>query len=246
MFDNITQETENLYSQIYELDQQLADVELSVRILSDDNVKLQEESTSLRIQLLQLEEAKLKEETYKNKIIQQEAQIETTRVMHSEQVLQYESTITQQRKLMDSLQAKAEQSKKKTTFAEKIFGSRKKENQPSPPLVYRDLESNLEKKTTQCRILTEQLNKCKAELAALKDSSGKPRDFTKTPTVGEGVPIKLETATPIPDRALLQITESPGTEVKISSTKINVEVIFICNIFISAQNFAVCKQHRAG
>ena len=226
-----------LNSQVAELDQQLADAELSVTslerkvaILSDDNIKLQEESTALRTQLISvknsnvvlsegLEQAITKAETYKTKIIQLEAQIETTRVMHSERELKYESTIAQQTKLIDFLQAKAEQPKKKPTFTDKIFGSHKKENQPSIPLAYRDLESNLEKKTTQCRILTEQLNKCKSELAALKDSSGKTRDFAKTPTVGQDMPIKCLTGTPIPHRALSRITQSPGTQVLISSNK---------------------------
>lgn len=220
-----------LNAQVGELDQQLADAELSVNglerkvaVLSDDNIKLQEESTALRTQLISvknsnavlsegLEQAITKAETYKTKIIQLEAQIETTRVMHNERELKFESTIAQQTKLIDFLQAKAEQPKKKSTFTDKIFGSHKKENQPSIPLAYRELESNLEKKTTQCRVLTEQLNKCKAELSALKDSTNKPRDLTKTPSLGSDMPIKCQTGTPIPHRALSRITQSPGTQV---------------------------------
>lgn len=226
-----------LNAQVTELDQQLADAELSlsslerkVAVLEEDNVKLQEESAALRTQLISvknsnavlsegLEQAISKAETYKTKIIQLEAQIDTTAVMHKERELKYESTIAQQTKLIDFLQAKSEQPKKKPTLTDKIFGSHKKENQPSIPLAYRELESNLEKKTSQCRVLTEQLNKCKAEIAALKSestSSGRSlsgKDLTKTPTASHEMQMKCHAATPIPHRALSRLTQSPGTQV---------------------------------
>lgn len=224
-----------LNAQVSELDQQLADADLSVNslerkvaVLEEDNVKLQEESSALRTQLISvknsnavlsegLEQAISKAEAYKNKIIQIEAQIETTTLMYKERELKYDSTIAQQTKLIDFLQVKAEQPRKKPTLTDKLFGTHKKENQPSIPLAYRELESNLEKKTSQCRLLTEQLNKCKAEIAALKSdstSSGRSysgKDLTKTPTAGHEM--KCHAATPIPHRALSRLTQSPGTQV---------------------------------
>lgn len=223
--------------QVGELDQQLAEAELSisnlerrVNELDEENVKLQEESTALRTQLISvknsnailsegLEQALTKAEGYKTKITQLEAQMETTNVMYKERELKYESTIGQQTKLIDFLQTKAEQSKKKPTLTDKLFGSHKKENQPSIPVGYRELESNLEKKTAQCRNLTEQLNKCKAEIALYKaesSNSGKSssaKDLTKTPTAGHDMPIKSLSATPIAHRALSRLTQSPGTQV---------------------------------
>lgn len=236
--NEITEKTtiiSQLNAQVSELDQRLADAELSVNsldrkvaMLEEENVKLQEESSALRTQFFSvknsnallsegLEQAISKAESYKNKIMQLEAQIETTAVMYKERELKYDSTIAQQTKLIDFLQVKSEQPRKKPTLTDKLFGTHKKENQPSIPLAYRDLESNLEKKTSQCRVLTEQLNKCKAEIAALKSdstSSGRSysgKDLSKAPTAGQE--IKCHAATPIPHRALSRLTQSPGTQV---------------------------------
>jgi hypothetical protein len=167
-----------------------------------------------------------------------EAQIDTTRVMHKERELKYDSTIAQQTKLIDFLQTKAEQPKKKSTFTDKIFGSHKKENQPSIPLAYRELESNLEKKTTQCRVLTEQLNKCRAELAAVKNesSSRSSKDLTKTPTAGNDK-FRNEMSTPsIPHRALSRLTQSPGTQVLTYSRYCITVFLFLKSKYLTFSN----------
>lgn len=247
-----------LNGQVGELDQQLADSDMSlnslerkIAILNEDNIKLKEESSALRTQLISvknsnvvlsegLEQAISKAETYKNDIIRLEAQIDTTRVMHKERELKYDSTIAQQTKLIDFLQTKAEQPKKKSTFTDKIFGSHKKENQPSIPLAYRELESNLEKKTTQCRVLTEQLNKCKAELVALKtdSSSRSSKDLTKTPTAGNEL-MKCQMATPsIPHRALSRLTQSPGTQV------IQICILDYCIVILKYEQSRFSNLHR--
>lgn len=227
-----------LNEQVTQLDQQLADAEYSVStlerkvsMLDEENVKLQEESSALRTQLISvknsnvvlsegLDQAISKAETYKTKIIQLEAQIDATSVMHKEREMKFESTIAQQTKLIDFLQTKAEQPRKKPTLTDKLFGSHKKENQPSIPLAYRDLEANLEKKTSECRALNQLVNKYKSELAAYKsDSHGpvrsfNPRDGSQTPTTANDVSMKFHAATPIQSRALSRITQSPGTQVQ--------------------------------
>jgi len=149
-----------LNEQVAEMDQQLADSELSINSMSrkisfleEDNVKLQEESSALRTQLISvknsnavlsegLEEAILKGEKYKTQIVQLETQIETTRVLFKEREVKLESTVGQQTKLIDFLQTKAEQNKKKPTLTDKLFGSSKKENHSTIPLNYRDLETS--------------------------------------------------------------------------------------------------------
>lgn len=220
-----------LNQRVNEIDQQLAEAEASVDTLSrkcavfeEDSVKLQEESSALRTQLFSvkssnavlsegLEEAISKAEDYKTRITQLETQIETTRVMHKERELKFESTIAQQTKLIDFLQSKAEQPKKKPTLTDKLFGSHKKENQPSYHLGFRELEANLEKKTAQCRTLTDQLNKCKAELAALKEPSSSNRAATLLKTPVADLHARSQSATPLPNRALSRLTQSPGTQV---------------------------------
>ena len=231
---------EQLNEQVTQLDQQLADAELSVEaldrkvtVLEEDNGKLQEESTALRTQLISvknsnvvlsegLDQAISKAETYKHKIIQLEAQIDTTNVMYKERETKYESTIAQQTKLIDFLQTKVEQPRKKPTLTDKLFGSHKKENQPSIPLAYRDLEANLEKKNSECRALNQLVNKYKSDLAAIKasDSHGQTvrgfsgRDVCQTPTAASEGAMKIHSATPIANRALSRITQSPGTQVR--------------------------------
>ena len=223
-----------LTEQVSEMDQQLADSELSlasmerkISFLEEDNVKLQEESSALRTQLISvknsnavlsegLEEAILKGEKFKTQIIQLEAQMETTRVMHKEREVKLESTLGQQTKLIDFLQTKAEQNKKKPTLTDKLFGTSKKENHSSIPLNYRDLQTKLEKKTAECRSLAEQLNKNKAELAAVTSATPSNkvlshRELNKASTMTEQT--RCQSATPLPHRDLSRITQSPGTQV---------------------------------
>ena len=221
-----------LTEQVTDLDQQLADSELSISsisrrivVLEEENFKLKEESTALRTQLISvknsnavlsegLEEAIGKAEKYKTAIVQLETQIETIKVMHKERELKLESTVGQQTKLIDFLQSKTEV-KKKTTLTDKLFGSHKKDNSSAFPVAYRELESNLEKKNTQCRSLIDQLNKCKSELAMVKaeSASGKSSTLKETSKVLNEQSRNVS-ATPLPHRALSRLTQSPGTQVK--------------------------------
>lgn len=221
----------NLTEKVTDLDQQLADSELSIssisrriNVLEEENIKLKEESTALRTQLISvknsnvvlsegLEEAISKAEKYKTTISQLENQMETTKVMHKERELKLEATVGQQTKLIDFLQCKTEV-KKKVTLSDKLFGSHKKESQPIFPVAYRELESNLEKKNIQCRSLMEQLNKCKSELAIAK------AEHSSKNTVGKEAGRVLTehtrnvSVTPLPHRALSRLTQSPGTQVR--------------------------------
>lgn len=229
--EEYSEANKELNERVSQIENQLAEAEAAVDtlsrkcgILEEDNYKLQEESSALRTQLFSvkssnavlsegLEEAISKAEDYKTRITQLETQIETTRVMYKERELKYESTIAQQTKLIDFLQSKAEQPKKKPTLTDKLFGSHKKENQPTYHTGYRDLEANLEKKTAQCRSLTDQLNKCKAELAALKESTISNRTGTLLKTPIADVHTRSQATTPLPNRALSRLTQSPGTQV---------------------------------
>ena len=228
--EEYSEANKELNERISKAENQLAEAEAAVDTLSrksnaleEDYIKIQEESSALRTQLFSvkgsnavlsegLEEAISKAEDYKTKITQLETQIETTRVMHKERELKYESTIAQQTKLIDFLQSKAEQPKKKPTLTDKLFGSHKKENQPTYHTGYRDLAAQLDKKTAECRNLTEQLNKYKAE-AALKESmaSNKTGTLLKTPIAD--VHTRNQATTPLPNRALCRLTQSPGTQV---------------------------------
>ena len=167
-----------------------------------------------------LEEALTKGEKFKQRIIQMETQLETFRVMRDERELKYESTIGQQTKLIDFLQAKTEV-KKKSTLSDKLFGSSRKENPPAAiPVGYRDLESMLEKKKTQVRSLMEQLEKCKVELAASRSENGtasgtKENGSTANSKHGDVLAElpKNHLTTPMAYRALSRITQSPGAPV---------------------------------
>ena len=221
-----------LNEQVTEMDQQLDDSTTTTRqqisFLEKDNVKLQEESSALRTQLISvknsnavlsegLEEAIFKGEKYKTQIVQLETQIETTRVLFKEREVKLESTVGQQTKLIDFLQTKAEQNKKKPTLTDKLFGSSKKENHSTIPLNYRDLETKLEKKNAECRSLSDQVNKYKAELAASKSESSSASKVLSNRELNKGAAMteqaRCQSATPLPHRDLNRITQSPGTQV---------------------------------
>lgn len=79
---------------------------------------------------------------------------------YKERDLKYNATIQQQTKLIDYLQSKLEEnSKKKKTLSDKIFGGSKKENQPpiSVVLNYKDLELELVKEREVNKHLREEI-----------------------------------------------------------------------------------------
>ena len=224
-----------LTDKVTDVEQQLVDSELTINsisrrigVLEEENVKLKEESTALRTQLISvknsnvvlsqgLEEAILKAEKYKTAISQLETEMESKTVMHKERELKLGATVGQQTKLIDFLQCKTEV-KKKVTLSDKLFGSHKKESQPTFPVAYRELESNLEKKNNQCRSLMEQLNKCKTELAIAKADHSSSNKNTIGREAGKVLTEQARnmSATPLPHRALSRLTQSPGTQVRIT------------------------------
>jgi chromosome segregation ATPase len=206
-----------LNEQVAEMDQQLADSELSmsrkVSFLDEDNVKLQEESTALRTQLISvknsnfvfsegLEEAIFKGEKYKTQIVQLETQIETTKVLFKEREVKLESTVGQQTKWIDFWQTKAEQNKKKPSLTDKLFGS------------IPHLETKLEKKNVECRSLADQVNKYKAELAASKSESSSASEVLTNREMNKGAAMteqaRCQSATPLLSS---RINQSRGTQV---------------------------------
>ncbi|KRT80293.1 C1 domain containing protein [Oryctes borbonicus] len=83
-----------------------------------------------------------------------------------ERELKTESTIQQQTKLIDFLQSKMEENKKKKTLSDKLFGHSKKENQPplSVVLNYKDLEHQLTKEKEVTKDLRQEIVKLKSQL----------------------------------------------------------------------------------
>ncbi|CAH0549549.1 unnamed protein product [Brassicogethes aeneus] len=84
---------------------------------------------------------------------------------YKERELKAEATIGQQIKLIDYLQTKIdENSQKKRTISDRLFGSSKKENHP--PIMamnYKDLEQQLSKERSNSRKLQEEIFRLKAE-----------------------------------------------------------------------------------
>lgn len=239
-----------LKNALAELEDQLADTEsvvdkLTRRVttLEEENVQLQEESSALRTQLISLKnsnaqlsdglsEAIGKGEAYKERIQQLDSALETAKTVHKEREHKFEMTLGQHAKLIDFLQAKTEQSGKKKTLTDKLFGSGgsgKKENLlpalGTPNAAYRDLEARMEKKNAQIRSLTDQLNRCKVELAAAKMETSSVNSIPMggfTTPAGKSTSarelgrvagnVAIQAATPLPHRALSKLTQSPGTQ----------------------------------
>lgn len=82
---------------------------------------------------------------------------------YKQREMKSDATVQQQTKLIDFLQSKIEDGKKKKTFSDKLFGSSKKENiPPSLALNYRELETMLMKERENNRSLKEEVTKLKA------------------------------------------------------------------------------------
>lgn len=82
---------------------------------------------------------------------------------YKQREMKSDATIQQQTKLIDFLQSKVEDGKKKKTLSDKLFGTSKKENiPPSLALNYRELEAMLMKERESNRNLREEVTKLKA------------------------------------------------------------------------------------
>ncbi len=129
-----------------DIEVQLADTETvvvkltrRVTTLEEESTLLQEESTALRTRFISLKnlnaqlsdglhEAIGKGEGYKERIQQLDSALETTRTVLSEREHKFKTAIDQHVKLIDFLQAKAEQSDKKKNLISKFLGT----STPSP------------------------------------------------------------------------------------------------------------------
>lgn len=84
---------------------------------------------------------------------------------YKEREIKLNATIQQQTKLIDYLQSKIDDGKKKKTLSDKLFGSSKKENVPPISIVlnYRDLEAELVKEKEVNKDLRHEIVKLKTE-----------------------------------------------------------------------------------
>ena len=267
-------ELQHLKEQVADLDQQLNEAEMSITSLAQrvaeleqENGQLQEESTALRTQLISLKhsngqlseglgEAIRKGENFKERLLQTESALETTKTMHKEREHKLQATIGQQTKLIDflqvchfvlcfffyfsfenyrffiflKLQAKSEQAgKKKPTLADKLFGSAKKENNPIgvSAVAHHELEIKLEKKAAQIQSLKDQVNKLQADLAAAVNSN--KSDPPSTPAGNKAY--AGHAVTPLPHRAISRLTQSPGTQQVILASTYFIKRLGISSFF---------------
>lgn len=179
-----------------------------IHTLKDSNFKLTEA----------LETAVSKGEAFKQKIEEVERMLADQQLMFEDEKIKMKSTIEQQTKLIDFLQAKTDNSKKKKNFKEKLFGGKDKENTGfSMPHQYRELEDLLARERMNGKQIQEQLIKARAEIVALranggtldnKSVMGTPRP-PRTPMVSR---TPLQTKTPQNKRALEHIVDSPNVQ----------------------------------
>ncbi|XP_067132283.1 citron Rho-interacting kinase-like isoform X3 [Centruroides vittatus] len=171
----------DLGNQIVELEKELSLVETTrdtmqkkLYLLEEENVQIKEEAarhitqiSSFKMSNLkltqELEETVSKLEETRELYEQICSELESNQVSYENEKMKFEQTISQQTKLIDFLQTKAEGMEKKRKGMHKLFGNRK-ENLPLIPLQYRELEAMLEKERSKCRRLQEQLNKARSEI----------------------------------------------------------------------------------
>ncbi|XP_042883993.1 citron rho-interacting kinase-like isoform X1 [Penaeus japonicus] len=179
-----------------------------IHTLKESNFKLTEA----------LETAVSKGEVFKQKIEEVERLLSDQQVMFEDEKIKMKSTIEQQTKLIDFLQAKTDNSKKKKNFKEKLFGGKDKENTGfSMPHQYRELEDLLARERMNGKQIQDQLIKARAEIVALranggtldnKSVMGTPRP-PRTPMVSR-TPLQIKT--PQNKRALEHIVDSPNMQ----------------------------------
>ncbi|KAB7502719.1 Citron Rho-interacting kinase [Armadillidium nasatum] len=133
-----------------------------IHSLKDSNFKLTEG----------LEEAITKGETYKKRIDELEKHLRDYKVIYGDKELKLNSTISQQTKLIDFLQAKVENPPKKKATLSRMFGSSNKNKENSGFMVghqYRKLEDLLAREKEHTKQLASRLAKIQNENLTLKN-----------------------------------------------------------------------------
>ncbi|XP_066953798.1 citron rho-interacting kinase-like [Macrobrachium rosenbergii] len=133
-----------------------------------------------------LEEAICKAEGFKKRIEEVETLKADVEALHEDERLKMRSTIDQQGKLIDFLQTKIDNPKKKKKMKSKLFGKENKENTGYVmPHQYHELEDLLVQERSNNRNLHEQITKARAEIVALKSSTGTldNRSLMGTPSI---------------------------------------------------------------
>ncbi|XP_076382068.1 fatty acid synthase [Megalopta genalis] len=120
------------------------------------------------------------------RISELESILEEMRQFYQEREVKAESTRQQQTKLIDYLQFKLEECrKKKKTVCDKILGTKQKENVPPSgtgmPVGYRELENQLAKERAKVKTLTDQLLALKAMHASVSAPTSPTAPQTKSP-----------------------------------------------------------------
>ncbi|XP_076037346.1 citron rho-interacting kinase sticky [Oratosquilla oratoria] len=151
-----------------------------------------------------LEEALKKAEKFKERVDEMQQEGADMEALHKDAEIKMKGTISQQTKLIDFLQAKAEKPPKKKTLSRMIFSGKEKENVSlSTVHQYRELEDLLKKERAKSSSLKEQLNRAKAEVVALQAEN-------KCSTLVEG---NKNISSPAKIQAVLShITDSPSIQ----------------------------------
>ncbi|KAK7071774.1 hypothetical protein SK128_024513, partial [Halocaridina rubra] len=181
--------------------------------LKDSNFKLTEG----------LEEAISKAEAYKKKIEEIERSKCDLQAVHEDERVKMRSTIDQQTKLIDFLQGKTDNPKKKKNLKSKLFGKENKENTGYVmPHQYNELEDLLTQERLNNKILQEQIHKARAEIVSLKSSGGidgksiftTPK-MARTPLISRSNIVSrtlLPPSTPQNKRVIQNLTSSPSIQ----------------------------------
>ncbi|XP_022914503.2 citron Rho-interacting kinase [Onthophagus taurus] len=159
---------------ITDLDVELKDCKRRLENYLAENVIIKEENSSQLTYLNNLKESNFKlsqnlneYKTVNKTVIDQVNSLETLlsekEMCFKERQIKMDATINQQIKLIDYLQSKIEEKKKKT-LTDKLFGGSKKENHPPPSIVlnYKDLEHQLFKEKETNKNLQEEIIKLKS------------------------------------------------------------------------------------
>ncbi|XP_074643974.1 citron rho-interacting kinase-like [Tubulanus polymorphus] len=198
-FDNTKQQlteqatlAQSLNSQLDEVDKARSMLELNMKsaersldCYADENVALQDEISKLTNQVKNLkasnfalsqnlEEAMDKYDNLNTDKLELENYVEGLQVNHDHEKFKYDSTINQQSKLIDFLQAKTENTKKKKN----IFGTPAKPSKSAAqamtsgrPVQWRDMQLQLEAERTKNAELQHQNIKLKTELHQAKSAT---------------------------------------------------------------------------
>ncbi|XP_031331447.1 citron Rho-interacting kinase-like [Photinus pyralis] len=172
------QYSSTLTDEVSSMEEKIADYEVTVKsyerqitnLIAEGNL-LQEENSELLTNLncvkdsnfklgLELADAKKANADLSDAIGELEALLQQKINYQKERELKADSTIQQQIKLIDFLQCKIEDNKRKKTLSDKLFGNSKKENQPPPiPLNYKDLENMLLQERDTSKTLREEISR---------------------------------------------------------------------------------------